>query len=163
MREITGIMACDQHYVISNQGKLPWSCPEEIDFYRSMIKNQIVIMGYKTYLQMPDHFFENHTTIVFSKKTRPVLQPSVTIVSSLDDFYTLKDLPNQKKCYLIGGAEITTLFLENKAIDHFYLSEIEGFYPGDVFFPINLMRHYPKTLYKTGSGFKVYYYGNLKE
>ena len=163
MRKIIGIMACDQHYVISNQGKLPWNCPEEIDFYRSMIKNQIVIMGYKTYLQMPDSFFENHTAIVFSKKIRPALKPSVMIASSLDDFYKLKGLPDHKQCYLIGGAEITTFFLENKAIDHFYLSEIEGFYPGDVFFPMHLMNNYPKTLYKSGPGFKVYYYGNLKE
>jgi dihydrofolate reductase len=156
-------MACDQHHVLANQGKLPWNCPEEVIFYKKMIKNQIVIMGYKTYQEMPVSFFENHTAIVFSKKAHAENHPHVTMVSSLDAFYHLKTLPPDKQCYLIGGAEIVTLFLENKAIDHFYLSEIEGYYPGDVFFPMHLMKNYPRTLHRTGSGFSVYHYIGLKE
>jgi len=162
LREIIGIMACDQHYVISNKGELPWDCPEEIAFYRSMIKNQIVIMGYKTYEQMPSHFFEEHSVVVFSKKHRDHLNPLVTMVSSLDEFHHLKNLPKDKQCFMIGGAEIATLFLENKAIDCFYLSEIEGNYPGDVFFPINLISPYQRIVHLTGSCFKVYEYRNLK-
>ncbi len=162
MREIIGIMACDQHYVISNKGELPWDCPEEIAFYRGMIKSQIVIMGYKTYEQMPPRFIEEHTVVVFSKKHRDHLNPLVSIVSSLDEFHHLKNLPIDKQCFMIGGAEITTLFLENKAIDHFYLSEIEGHYPGDVFFPIHLISQYHRIVHLTGSCFKVYVYRNLK-
>ena len=162
MREITGIMACDQHYVIANQGKLPWHCPEDITFYQKMIKNQIVIMGYKTYQKMPVSFFKNHTSVVFSKKARHETQPGVSIVSSLDAFYHLKNLPKQKQCYMIGGAEIATLFLENKAIDHFYLSEIEGYYPGDIFFPIDLIKKHPRRTYISGPGFSVYYYTHLR-
>ena len=163
MRKITGIMACDQHHVISNRGKLPWNCPEEVVFYRSMIKNQIVIMGYKTYQQMPDSFFENHATVVFSKQNRNRTNPLITIVSSLDEFYDLRNLPEHKQCYMVGGAEMATLFLKSKAIDDFYLSEIEGYFPGDVFFPMNLMDHCPRTIYRKGSGFTAYYYDNLKE
>lgn len=162
MREIIGIMACDQHYVISNKGELPWDCPEEIAFYRGMIKSQIVIMGYKTYEQMPPRFIEEHTVVVFSKKHRDHLNPLVSIVSSLDEFHHLKNLPIDRQCFMIGGAEITTLFLENKAIDHFYLSEIEGHYPGDVFFPIHLISQYHRIVHLTGSCFKVYVYRNLK-
>ena len=162
LREITGIMACDQHYVISNKGQLPWNCPNEIAFYNNMIKNQIVIMGHKTYQEMSVNFFENHITVVFSKKARNESNPLVTIVSSLDEFYHLKNLPKQKQCYMIGGAEIATLFLKNKAIDHFYLSEIKGYYPGDVFFPIDLMNNYSRTVYITDPCFKIYYYTKLR-
>ena len=63
---------------------------------------------------------------------------------------------------MIGGAEIAKLFLENKAIDHFYLSEIEGYHPGDVFFPIKLLSEYPRTLHLSGTSFKVYCYRHLK-
>ena len=162
LREITGIMACDKQYVISNQGKLPWNCPEEIIFYKKMIKNQIVIMGYKTYKQMPDIFFANHRTVVFSRNHHTEIHPLVILVSSLDAFYHLKDLPKDKQCYMVGGAEIATLFLENQAINNFYLSEIEGSYSGDVFFPIDHIKNYPRTLYITGLGFSVYYYTNLR-
>lgn len=162
LREIIGIMACDQQYVISNNGELPWNCPEEIAFYRSMIKNQIVIMGYATYVQMPGRFLEEHTVVVFSKKHHNASNALVTFVSSLDEFYHLENLPPDRLCFMIGGAEIATLFLENKAIDHFYLSEIEGCYPGDVFFPIHLINRHPRALHLTGSFFKVYCYKNLK-
>ena len=162
MREITGIMACDQHYVISNKGKLPWNCPSDITFYKKMIHNQIVIMGYKTYQQMPVSFLENHTTVVFSKNVRNETNSLVTFVSSLDAFYHLKSLPKDKQCYMVGGAEIATLFLENKVIDHFYLSVIEGYYPGDVFFPMDLLKNYPRTVYITDPCFRIYYYTNLR-
>lgn len=157
-----GIMACDQHYVISNQGALPWDCPEEIAFYRSMIKNQIVIMGYTTYTQMPAKFLEEHTVVVFSRRHRNETNPLIKIVSSLVDFYQLEDLPADKPCFIIGGAEIASLFLENNAIDYFYLSEIEGYYPGDIFFPIHLLNQHQRTLYHCGTSFKVYCYRNLK-
>ena len=162
LREITGIMAYDQHYVIAHKGKLPWNCPEEITFYRKKIENQIVIMGYKTYQQMPVSFFADHITVVFSKNAYKDTHPLVTIVSSLVEFYNLKNLPELKRCYMVGGAELATLFLENKAVDHFYLTEIEGYYPGDVFFPMDLLKNYPRTVYMKGSCFCVYYYTNLK-
>ena len=163
LREITGIMACDQHHVISYKGALPWNCPADIAFYTKMIENQIVVMGYKTFLQMSVSFLENHTTVVFSKTAFDETNPLVTIVSSLDEFFNLKCLPKNKQCYMIGGAEIATLFLENKAIANFYLTEIEGYYPGDVFFPMDLMKNYPRKVHLTGPGFTIYYYRNLRD
>jgi len=155
-------MACDQHYVISNQGALPWNCPDEIAFYRGMIKDQIVIMGYKTYEQMPEQFFAEHTVVVFSKKHHAGINPLAQKVASLEEFFALETLPAQKKCFMIGGAEIATLFLEQNAIDHFYLSEIQGYFPGDVFFPIHLLDQAKRTLYLAGGSFKVYCYHYLK-
>ena len=165
LREVIGIMACSQNYVISNQGKLPWSVPEEVSFYRNMIRNQIVVMGYKTYQQMPASFFKNHTVIVFSRQHECVksVDSSITIVASFDDFYNLNNLPENKKIYMIGGGEIATLFLKEKAIASFYLSEIDGYYPGDIFFPIGLIASFPRVVYAKGPGFTVYYYTSLKD
>lgn len=153
-------MACDQHYVISNKGKLPWHCPEEIAFYRNMIKNQIVIMGNKTFQEMPTSFCQEHTVIVFSRKNKTY--NDVTVVTSLNEFYKLKNIPENKQCFMIGGAEIARLFLENKALDQFYLSQINGYYPGDVFFPIKLLKHYQRSTYKSNPSFTVHYYSQLK-
>lgn len=163
MREIIGIMACNQDYVISSKGELPWKCPEEIAFYREMIRNQIVIMGYKTFIQMPQSFLEEHTVVVFSKTHRSEINPLVRFVSSLDEFEGLKTLPPEKECFMIGGAEIASLFLKNKVIDRFYLSIVEGHHPGDVYFPIDLVDQHPKTLYLSNPAFKVFLYSNLKE
>lgn len=151
-------MACDEQYAIAKQGKLPWYCPEDISFYRATIKNQIVVMGHKTYQQMPVDFFENHTTVVLSKHAKQHKNTQVTFVSSLDEFFKLENLPSNKECYMIGGAETTRLFLEKAAIEHFYLTEIEGNYQGDLFFPIELMSKFKKAVYLKGPGFTIYHY-----
>ncbi len=161
MREIIGVMACDQNYVISNNGKLPWHCPEEIAFYRNMIKNQIVIMGRKTFNEMPASFAEEHTLIVFSRIFKSYGQ--VKFVSSLRDLYKIKDLPEDKQCFMVGGRELASLFLKNKAIDRFYLSEISGYFSGDIYFPIKLLKRQPRVIYKKEPSFIVYCYDKLKE
>jgi len=163
LREIIGIMACNQDYVISSKGELPWKCPEEIAFYRKMIRNQIVIMGFKTFIQMPQSFLEEHTVLVFSRTHLLENSPLATFVSSIEEFEGLKNLPTDKECFMIGGAEIATLFLKNKMIDRFYLSIVEGHHPGDVHFPIDLVDQHPKTLYLSNPAFKVFLYSNLKE
>lgn len=161
MREIIGIMACDQNYVISNNGKLPWHCPEETAFYRNMIRNEIVIMGRKTFNEMPVSFTEDHTVIVFSRTLKSYGQ--VKFVSSLSEFYKIKDLPKDKRCFMVGGRELASLFLKNKALDRFYLSEINGYYPGDIYFPVKFLKHQSRVIYRQEPSFIVYCYDKLKE
>lgn len=163
MREIIGIMACNQDYVISSNGELPWKCPDEIAFYRKMVRNQIVIMGYKTFIQLPQSFLEEHTVIVFSRTHLSENNPLATFVSSLEEFHNLKTLPTDKECFMIGGAEVASLFLKNKAIDRFYLSIMHGHHAGDVYFPISLIEKYPRKLYLSNPAFDVFIYSNLKE
>lgn len=161
MREVIGLMACDKHYAISHQGKLPWHCPEEVAFYRGMIKSQIVIMGRKTFDEMPASFPQEHTVIVFSRTPRRLRH--VTFVSSLNEFYGRRDLPQEKRCFMVGGGEVASLFLENNLLDRFYLSEIDGSYPGDVFFPVHLLKHRSRVIYRKESSFTVYCYDHLRE
>ena len=155
-------MACNQDYVISSKGELPWKCPEEIAFYRKMIRNQIVIMGYKTFIQMPQSFLKEHTVVVFSRTHCAENNPLATFVSSIDEFNDLKNLPADKECFMIGGAEVATLFLTSKGIDRFYLSVVEGHHSGDIYFPIALIDQHPKTLYLSNPAFTVFLYSNLK-
>lgn len=153
-------MACDKKYVISHRGKLPWHCPHEIAFYRTMIKNQIVIMGRKTFDELPTSFAEDHTVIVFSRILRS--SGKARFVSSLDEFHDSRDLPEDKKCFMVGGGEIASLFLSNNAINRFYLSEIDGEYPGDTFFPIHLLQHHARFTYRKEDSFTVYCYDSLR-
>lgn len=162
MREIIGIMACNQDYVISSNGELPWKCPDEVAFYRKMVRNQIVIMGYKTFIQMPQSFLEEHTVLVFSKTHLSENNPLATFISSIEELNDLKSLPEDKECFMIGGAEIASLFLKNNAIDHFYLSIVNGHHAGDIYFPINLIDKHPRMLYLSNPAFNVFLYSNLK-
>lgn len=158
LRKITGVMACDSGHHIANQGVLPWSCPEEVAFYRGLIKSQIVVMGYETYKQMPSSFIEEHHVVVFSKKHQSDVALPAICVGSLEEFKMLKNLPVNRKYFMIGGAKIAKLFLENNLIDDFYLSEIHGNYPGDVFFPINLLDKFKSSIFLSNPSFTVNYY-----
>ncbi|ABV74376.1 dihydrofolate reductase [Rickettsia akari str. Hartford] len=43
-----------------------------------------------------------------------------------------------KKIFIVGGAEIAILCLEQNLIDEFLLTKINKNYDGDTFFPLNL-------------------------
>ena len=43
------IVAHDDAYGIGKNGKIPWNCPDDIKYFKSMTINQVIIMGRKTY------------------------------------------------------------------------------------------------------------------
>lgn len=100
--------------------------------------------------------------VVFSRTHCAENNPLATFVSSIDEFNDLKNLPADKECFMIGGAEVATLFLTSKGIDRFYLSVVEGHHSGDIYFPIALIDQHPKTLYLSNPAFTVFLYSNLK-
>ena len=154
-------MACDPDGVIALNNRLPWSYPEELEFYKKTIAQQYVILGYNTFIEMPDTFFENHSNIVFSEKAKSLNQNNVIFVSSIDEFKQLSFLTN-KKCYMIGGAKIAEFFLRNNLLDDFLLTIINKRYPGDKFFPLELIAAWPRTLLKQNADFSIYHYINPK-
>lgn len=157
--KITGIMACDPHGVIALNNKLPWHIPEEIEFFRKTINGQNIILGYKTFLEMPMEFFKNHFCVVFTKKNILPKKDNVIFVSNIEEFMNL-NLPITNKTYMIGGAELAKLFLENNLLHDFILSIINIEYQGDKFFPLETITSWPRQLIKQNKDFSIYYYKN---
>ncbi len=158
-KKITGIMACDPGGVIALNNRLPWNYPQELEFYRKIIAKQCVILGYNTFIEMPEDFLNNHFLIVFSKKSIYPELKNVVFVSSIEEFKKLTS-PVNKKFYMIGGAEIATLFLKNNLLEDFLLTIITKKYAGDVFFNLQLLDSWPRTLIKESADFSIYRYIN---
>ncbi len=160
-RKVSGIIACDPQGVIAYKHKLPWYYPEDLAFYRKTTEHQINIMGYTTFLELSPAFIEKRCCVVFTqKKQRPRLAKNVIFVHSLAEFNELSCLPPHQSCYLIGGAQITRLFIENNRLDDLFLTEINKCYPGDTFFPLELIANWPKSCIKKTSDFTINHYIN---
>jgi dihydrofolate reductase len=158
-REFTALVSCDPTGIIGNNGKLPWYLPEDLTHYRQTTLNQIVIMGYKTFLSMPHRAFEHRHSFVFTRK-HSVDAQSATSVDSLEDLF--RKLENSslasKKAFVIGGAEIFQLFFSHDLIKNVILTELKEEFPGDTLFPLWKIQTWQRKLLKENSQFSIFKY-----
>lgn len=162
-RQIIGIMACDPRGVIGKNGKLPWFYHKELEHFRNTTYGQIIIMGSKTFLDVPKDVLQNCFNIVLSQKlnkTSAPLLPSTLFIQSLQEFLSIDYLPKDKQLYVIGGAKIVRLFLENNLIEEFLLTKISKTYEGDTFFPLDLLKNWPYIKVSEYPDFTIYKYFN---
>lgn len=135
---ITAIMACDTRGTVGNGRELPWNCPEELEHFRTVTRDQPTLMGRRTYEGLPAHFFETHEAIVLCQKKPRVSQLNTILVSSLEEMMTTACAYDH--VYAIGGARLIATLFNNNCIDAFILSTMKGTYPGDTKLPDKLLR-----------------------
>ena len=86
-RKIIGIMACDPQGVIGNKGQMPWSYTKEFEYFYQTVKNNIIVMGRKTFDSIPTKILKNCICIVFSRNTPLQSYNNIFFIKSLDDFW----------------------------------------------------------------------------
>ncbi|MFV9873542.1 MAG: dihydrofolate reductase, partial [Rickettsia slovaca] len=86
-RKIIGIMACDPQGVIGNKGQIPWSYTKEFEYFYQTVKNNIIVMGRKTFDSIPTKILKNCICIVFSRNTPLQSYNNIFFIKSLDDFW----------------------------------------------------------------------------
>ena len=156
LKKLDLIAACDLNRGIGNQNKLPWYLPNDLKFFNSKTSTRnaddapenIVIVGRKTWesfgpkqkplprrrniviTRQEISESENHSFKDSASKSRGVfvhtLQDAVDLAFAEDD---------QSSCFVIGGAVIYEQALQHPAFDLLYLTEIDGKFECDVFFP----------------------------
>ncbi len=98
------IVAADKNYAIGNNGKLLYHIPADLEYFKHMTLNKVVVMGSKTFLSLPKHPLPNRTNIVLSKHTSH-FEGAIT-VHDLDELaVALKDF-NDSEVFVIGGGAI---------------------------------------------------------
>lgn len=106
---IKGIVACSPEGIIAIDGQMPWNVPEDLQYFKRHTKNQVVIMGRKTWVSMGSKCLPNRENIVVSKTqgyssiagTNAIIKKDLLV--AIDDATLL--FPN-KDIWIIGGAEI---------------------------------------------------------
>lgn len=127
MSKIILIAARDWSRQVSINGKLPWSCNEDLQHFKEETKGSIVIMGRCTWESLPIKPLPNRLNIVITTNKQYNCSPALR-VSSLDDAVLLaKWLAKEKgieKIFIIGGAQVYEEALKHKMPDQLILTRI---------------------------------------
>lgn len=163
MKEIIGIMAATKEGVIGLDDKLPWDYPEDLKFFHQMTDGHIIIMGRKTYSDQSNFSYikdEKNNKIIISrdKNFNPKYGTKFSSISECLNY--LKNYKTDKKIFMIGGGDIAASFINQNLVSSFYLTEIQGSYPGNKFLDLNLFKGWEKNVYQECDGFTIYFLKN---
>lgn len=155
-KKLIGIAACDSIGTMGNAGSLPWHNLEDLKHFSDTTLGHPIVMGYRTFLTLPRHYLDQRLGVVFSHPKRSRLGDNIIFVSSLAEFHSLKF--SERDVYVIGGAEIFTLFLKENLISEFILTRFKGVYEGDTFFPLWLLDSWESLKIRENVDFNIYQY-----
>ncbi len=123
---ITLIWAEDDKHGIAKNQKIPWYVKEDLEMFKQLTTNKIVVMGYNTFLSL-GRPLPNRQNIVISAN-HEVLNENVRVYKNIDDL--LKVVGN-REIYIIGGRQIYKQFLP--LADRLIISRIIGDFQCDLF------------------------------
>ncbi len=136
---ISMIVAHDPNLVIGRDGALPWRIPEDMDHFKKRTTGHAIVMGRGVFEELGEKPLPNRRNIVLSRSRS---YGNVEVCRSLDE--VLEQLKDQKKFFIIGGAEIYRLFYP--VCNRLEVTQIHQEYDGDTFFPE--YRHEIGTVWK---------------
>ena len=121
------VWAEDDKEGISKNGKIPWYIKEDLDLFKQITTNNIVVMGYKTYKSIGKPL-PNRKNIILSRNHLSELNENVYFYNDIE---SLKNNFMNKNLYIIGGREIYMQFID--VADRLIISKIPGDYQCDLF------------------------------
>lgn len=129
MSRLIAIVAMTSDHIIGRNGTLPWHLPEDLAFFRKTTSGHTILMGRKTFDSIGKPLPKRRNLILtrnpdFSAKGTETLHHP----HQLDHLTATNET-----VYLIGGAEIYSLFLP--ALDEILVTHVRQDYPGDTRFP----------------------------
>lgn len=128
MKHIALIAACDRSRAIGKNGKIPWNIAGEQQRFRQLTTGQTVIFGRRTYEEI-GHPLPCRETIVVSASRQFSGSHLQTVPMLAEALAAAKT----EWVFVGGGAR---LYAEAMPLaEMLYLTEIDGFFQGDVFFP----------------------------
>lgn len=123
------ILVMDNDCAIGRGGGLLCRLPEDMKRFRETTQNSIVIMGRKTYESFPKRPLSNRENLVLSRSEKAI--EGAEVFSDIDS--VLARVKNcEKPVFVIGGAEIYTLFAPY--CDEAWITRVYENFGGDAFF-----------------------------
>lgn len=127
------IAAADRNWAIGNAGKLLYSLPRDMKFFRETTQNSVVVMGRKTLESFPGgNPLKNRINIVLTRNGEYKKDGVITCtdVSKLNE---ILEEYSDKNIFVIGGEEIYRLLLPQCA--KAYITRVDAEAEADAFFP----------------------------
>ncbi|MFD1317654.1 dihydrofolate reductase [Loigolactobacillus zhaoyuanensis] len=121
-----------QDHLIGAKGQLPWHLPADLQHFKQVTVNQIVVMGRKTYAGMGKPL-PQRTNIVLSQQTDYPVAPGVILLNNVAAVLAYAAAHPQQETIIIGGAQIFNLFKDQ--VTRLYVTKIAARFSGDTYMP----------------------------
>lgn len=134
------IAAVDSKMGIGKNGRLPWHLPADLKFFHDTTTGRgknAVIMGRLTWESIPENRrpLKDRLNIVITRNTAYRVPEGVHAAESLEKALNLASQHGAENTFIIGGAQIFYDAIQNPACKKIYLTELEGDFQCDAFFP----------------------------
>ncbi len=130
------IVAMGKHREIGKDNDLLWKLPRDMKFFKETTEGHTVVMGRKNWESIPERFrpLPNRKNIVISRNPDYVAEGAI-LISDLKEISLHHNVDSGKKCFIIGGAQIYQLALEQDLIDELYITQVHETFEADTYFP----------------------------
>lgn len=129
------IVAMNHRRVIGIDGGLPWHLPNELRYFRQITMGKAVIMGRKTYESIGKRPLPKRYNIVLTRQV-DFQSPGCVQAGDLQEAMMLSARADMEEALIIGGGMLYEAGLS--WIDHLYLTVVDNWVVGDIFFPCSL-------------------------
>lgn len=161
---INCLVAIEKNQGIGFNNSMPWPhLAGDMQWFKKMTQNQIVIMGSKTWKSLPFRPLPNRINVVLSRSENYCgVRLADHTFSDLQTAVAFCELEyKDKEIFIIGGSEIYKSALP--IIENFYITEIEESYQCDKFFDFDYVKNnctYKKNLlsYNTPVNYNINLY-----
>ena len=126
---ISIIAAVSKNNVIGKNGKIPWEIPGEQKRFKELTTGKTIIMGRKSFEEIGKPL-PNRNIIIVSRTKNYSFENCITVDSLSKAFELSKD---EEEVFIAGGAQLYEATLPYA--DYLYLTIIDKFFDGDVYFP----------------------------
>jgi dihydrofolate reductase len=132
----TLIVAMGKHREIGKDNDLLWRLPRDMKFFKETTQGHTVVMGRKNWESIPEKFrpLPNRKNIVISRNADYKAE-GAELITDLKDLPQHLDANSDQKCFIIGGAQIYQLALEQDLVDEMYITQVEETFDADTYFP----------------------------
>ena len=130
------IWAEDQARHIGKDGKLPWSLPADLAYFKKMTLGHPMLMGRKTFMSFPGLLPDRlHLVLTSSAELKKQAQTTANleVFTTTTEMFSWLDNHQSEDVFVIGGASLFELLKDR--VDTLYQTKIEATFAGDVTFP----------------------------
>lgn len=153
---IIGIAAVSKDGYISKNNSIPWDFPVDKKQWTHMVRDSPVIMGRKTFEQVPVRLTSDHIYVLSRTESYPD-KSYATACRSKEDVLEHISMREQT-VYVLGGGAIYELFYED--MDTLILTEVDKTVDGDARFPMRYTQDFTPHVRITFANrpFEIVYY-----
>jgi len=125
------IVAYDNQRGIGRGGSIPWRAPEDLALFKRLTWGHHIVMGRRTFESI-GRCLPGRVNLVVTRQERSLPEGCVR-AASLEAALEYAQARNESECFIIGGGMLYRQALARA--DRLYISQIEGSFDCDVFFP----------------------------